>query len=140
MELGEEDVEGERARWEAARERRGLPVGENEDVGGSSVRGQVGTPVVRRNGKGKAIEGGTPDLARSLRKSTAKKYDPFAAGLDGFGLSGTGGTPTLMAKGRIKNPIAVLSLLGRASIAEKEKAMSPSIGLGNGLLAGYSSD
>jgi coiled-coil domain-containing protein 130 len=139
IDLGNEDTEGDRARWIAGRERKGLTVDEDDEAGGSSVRGQVGTPIIRRMGKGKAIEG-TPNLALSLRKTTAKKYDPFAGALEAFGSPSSTGWSGMKMKGKMKDP-GVLSVLASASErAGKEKIQPISAGLGGGLLSGYTSD
>lgn len=84
VDLGGEEVERGKEMWEAGRERAGLaidagPSGSNAAAGDTS-RATRGTPVTSK-GKGKAADF-TPDLASLLRKTTAKKYDPFSDGVD----------------------------------------------------------
>lgn len=111
VDLGDEDVERSKEMWEARREARGLPIasGETDDQDGSNVEGpSVGSsqlaPTPRsisslRKGKGREGDG-SPSLAQVLRKSTAKKYDPFADAADAF-LSGPSASPSV-SKARIK--------------------------------------
>ena len=76
VELGEEDVRLSSEMWEIQRENRGLPLGEVNEAE-SSVRAVNGTPKLR--GKG-AIQGGEDGggLGKLLRKTTARRYDPWA--------------------------------------------------------------
>ena len=132
VDLGEEDVEKVRERWEAGRERRGLPV---DDPGladvEASVRAVAGTP--RPRGKERIESAG--DLAKVLRKTTAKKYDPFGDAMEGlFG----GSASKMKLKGKIKDA-AVLEIPGIKG--KSEKPMSPAAGaLAGGLLSGYGSE
>ena len=144
VDLGVEDVELGREKWEAGRERRGflLDVGEGSS-GGDSVRAVRDTPQVRTNGKGKTEEKrGSESLAKVLRQTTARKYDPFGGALDvltGGSLGvGTGGTSQLKIKGKIKDP-AVLEKLTGGVKSSKEEHSAP-VGLPGGFLAGYGSD
>jgi coiled-coil domain-containing protein 130 len=132
VDLGEEDVEKAREKWEAGRERRGLPVEEPELKGAeASVRAVMGTP--RPRGKERIESAG--DLAKVLRKTTAKKYDPFGDAMEGL-FGGSAGTMKL--KGKIKDA-AVLESPGI-----KERTDKPAIpaveGLAGGLLSGYGSE
>lgn len=122
VDLGEEDVEKSRAMWEARREARGLPVsgdtGDRESESGDrddsqqSVAGPstVGTPRSMtgslRKGKGREIDG-SPSLAQVLRRSTVKKYDPFAGAADAL-LAGspTQGTTPSRLRLKTKDPSA----------------------------------
>ncbi|EIW71587.1 hypothetical protein TREMEDRAFT_28204, partial [Tremella mesenterica DSM 1558] len=93
VDLGEEDVEDARALWEVKRERAGLPVGpsstdrepgmeDEEELSDGGIEEVVEEKMKLKDGKGK------PDLGSLLRKSTARKYDPFGATTDmlfGFG-------------------------------------------------------
>jgi len=129
VDLGEEDVEFGREKWEAGRERRGLPVDEMSG-GEMSIRAVAGTPSVRK-GKGRAGDGTSPSLVQVLRKTTAKRYDPFAGATEVFlsaGLSGTGG---LRVGGKVKD------LTVPAKGFETDRTEVP---MGGGLLAGYDSD
>lgn len=133
VELGEEDVEKSRAIWEAGRERAGLPIDDTSatDSAESSVRGVVGTPRPR----GKERIGGNVDLASVLRKTTAKKYDPFADAVDSLFSS----TPErLKVKGKTKDIKASTSTATSARKEEKPAVLP--FALGGGLLAGYASD
>lgn len=139
VDLGDEDVARGREIWVAGRERKGLAVDEPE-VGESSVRVAVGTPA-RRGGKGK--EGVSPSLVTLLRKTTAKKYDPFNEALEGFSTPKMATSGGLKVKGRIKD-VGILSGLadGVKSIKAKVELESPREGgaMVGGLLAGYGSD
>jgi coiled-coil domain-containing protein 130 len=83
VDLGVEEVALGREMWEAGRERLGLPL-DDGSLGGqgeSSVRAVKGTPKYSAKGKGK---GDIPDLGSLLRKTTARKYDPFSDAADAF--------------------------------------------------------
>lgn len=141
VDLGEEDVEDGRARWEAGRERRGLPI-EESDLGEGSNVGIKGTPY-RPKGKRRAIDtGSTVDLARVLRKSTKRKYDPFAEAADAFLSFPRPSTPreiaSLPKRGKIKDPGGIAAT--PAKLVVKEKVVLGSLGKAGGLLAGYGSD
>lgn len=145
VDLGEEDVEDGRARWEAGRERRGLPVEEEAE---GSLAGAAGTPVVsaRRHGKGRASDastGASPSLAQVLRKSTKRKYDPFADAADAFLASASGTTgvrriPGMPKRGRTEDPERTGAT--PAKMVSKGKGVVPILGVVGGLLAGYGSD
>ncbi|WVF68437.1 hypothetical protein IAT40_003203 [Kwoniella sp. CBS 6097] len=170
VDLGTEDVEKGKEMWAAQRENRGLVVDTSTATasgGESSVSAERGTPTPRRSaishgkGKGKIVDGGSgsPSLADVLRKTTAKKYDPFADvsfSSTGFTPSKTGGLglDKVRVKGRIKDDV-LSGLIGRSSpAAAKEKGKdkeeiqqttatgitAPGVSLGGGLLAGYGSD
>ena len=150
VDLGTEDVERGKEMWEAGRERLGLPVDSGAGAGpstrreemDSSTRATRETPVTRK-GKGKADSTGTatgtstPDLASLLRKTIAKKYDPFSDSLDNL-FSGSGsGSPIVPArvKTRLKEaPVKV------SSPVVKTDAPARSLGTGMAVLAGYESD
>ena len=133
VDLGGEDVELGKEMWEAQRERAGLAIESGQAVenrGESSTRAIKGTPVTSK-GKGRAGEvGGTPDLASLLRKTTARKYDPFSDSMDAF----TSGSPIVSRKARVKETVVKL--------AEPEPpdkvVIVPKTGLA--VLAGYDSD
>lgn len=137
VDLGEEDIEDGKARWEAGRERRGLPVEEN-DSGESSTAGTMGTPVSLRNGIGRSTEGPTPSLAAVLRKTTKRKYDPFADVADAFLSSPVSSSGMPKVRGKIKDPERIVSTPAR--LLAKEKPASVGLGVAGGLLAGYGSD
>lgn len=146
VDLGEEDVEGGRAKWEAGRERRGLPTDlEDGELREGSTAGAVGTPSsVRRAGKGRASDGGsTPSLAQVLRRSTKRKYDPFAEAADTFLSSPRSITARNIAglpkRGKIKDlEGGVAATPGR--LLMKEKIVVAPLSVVGGLLAGYGSD
>ena len=130
VDLGEEDVEKARERWEAGRERRGLPVDEPTDAE-ASVRAVVGTPRARVEAR---VESAA-DLAHVLRRTTAKKYDPFGDAMEGlFG----GSASKMKLKGRIKDQV-VVDNPGVKGKSDK-LAMPAAVGLAGGLLSGYGSD
>lgn len=131
VDLGEEDVERARERWEAGRERRGLPVDDPGADVEASVRAVVGTPKPR----GKERIESTGDLAKVLRKTTAKKYDPFGDAMEGlFG----GSASKMRPKGTVKNQTVVESPKVKAS---DDKPSAPALGgLAGGLLSGYGSE
>lgn len=143
VDLGEEDVEGGRARWEAGRERRGLPVEETDTAEGSTA-GARGTPSMssQRNGKGRAgdpsMSTSTPSLAQVLRKTTKRKFDPFADAADTFLSSPSLFAVTPNSRGRIKDPEGIGST--PAKLVVKEKASITPVAVAVGLLAGYASD
>lgn len=166
VDLGDEDVEGDRARWEAGRERRGLPVlaieGEGAE-GGESVRAVHGTPALRTPRIGGSAAAGGPALAQVLRQSTKRRYDPFADSADGFSsATPLAITPKSRGKGRDVSGAIVSAKVRRVDpfvgssdlsrhAAESMLAKSPSVGVavktgvgagggGLGLLAGYESD
>ncbi|ORY34828.1 hypothetical protein BCR39DRAFT_585776 [Naematelia encephala] len=129
VQLGEEDVERGREVWEAARERRGLPI--------DDVSGGTGAPVIRRNGNGNG-KGKAVDLAQVLRKTTTRKYDPFGEAMESVSSPGP-----IRTKGRIKDPIVLGGLaagMKSAKVAEKPKPASHGLAGAGGLLAGYGSD
>lgn len=160
VDLGEEEVGLSREMWEAGRERRGLavePEGEGSDAGGESVRAIAGTPGSARKGKGRASaglgDGASPSLAQVLRRSTARKYDPFGDAADLLlGAGGLGTTSSaspgvgVKVRGKIKDPAIGAAVTGARAAKEKEEAAAGGngigigIGLGGGLLAGYGSD
>jgi coiled-coil domain-containing protein 130 len=140
VDLGDEDVEDGRAKWEAGRERRGLPV-EDAVFAEGSTAGAVGTPSApRRNGKGRATDGASVSLAQVLRKSTKRKYDPFAEAADLFLAVPRPALPREIAglpkRGRIKETEGMAAT--PAKIVIQEKIGRPSMTLG--VLAGYASD
>jgi coiled-coil domain-containing protein 130 len=126
VDLRGEDVELGKEMWEAQRERAGLPV--DSDNGESSTRAIRGTPVSTRKGKGRMSDTPTPNLASLLRKTTARKYDPFSDDLDTF----MAGSPTV--RGRVKAKEVVVKL------SEPEPPDPPVPKLGMAVLAGYDSD
>jgi coiled-coil domain-containing protein 130 len=136
VDLGDEDVEMTREKWEAGRERRGLPVEAPISSGQMSVRAVAGTPNVRK-GKGRIRDGGgqSPSLVQVLRKTTAKKYDPFADAAGVFQWAGLGGESGIKTKGRIKDPEVLRRLSGGVGGAKERD-----VGMTGGLLAGYGSD
>lgn len=132
VDLGVEDVEKSREMWEAGRERAGLPIEEAESGLDASVRAVNGAPRTR----GPERIGGSLDLAKALRKTTARKYDPFADVMDDlFSAS----KPSPRARPKVSE---------RVVEATTKKEDTPSTidptptfaGLGGGLLAGYGSD
>ena len=127
VDLGEEEVQLGREMWEAGRERRGLPV-EEVMAGQLSIRAVAGTPSFRK-GKTRAGDGPSPSLVQALRKTTAKKYDPFAGASDVLLFSGLAGQSTMKLKGKIKDSN---SLIAGSKIMNE--------GVAGGLLAGYGSD
>lgn len=128
VDLGGEDVELGKEMWEAQRERAGLPV--NSGSGESSTRAIRGTPVSTRKGKGRMSDTPTPapNLASLLRKTTARKYDPFSDDLDMF----MAGSPS--SRGKVKAKEVVMKL------AEPEPPDPPVPKMGMAVLAGYDSD
>lgn len=150
VDLGVEDVERGKAMWEAGRERLGLPVDSGLGAG-SSTRGEIesstratrGTPVTRKGkGKGKADSTGTgastPDLASLLRKTTAKKYDPFSDSLDNL-FSGSGsGSPTVPV--RLKTRLKEAPVKVSSPVVKTDSPATRSLGTGMAVLAGYESD
>jgi coiled-coil domain-containing protein 130 len=133
VDLGGEDVELGREMWEAQREAAGLAVGPAEiNPGECSTRAIKGTPVTRR-GKGRAgdISTGTPDLGSLLRKTTAKKYDPFSDGVEAW-FSGSPNT----TRGRSKVKEVAVKLEEPEPPDRTEAAMRT----GMAVLAGYDSD
>lgn len=133
VDLGGEDVELGKEMWEAQRERAGLAIDSGQTVenrGESSTRAIKGTPASRK-GKGRAGEvDGTPDLASLLRKTTARKYDPFSDSMDAF----TSGSPIVSRKARVKEAVVKL-----AEPEPPDKVVTvPKLGLA--VLAGYDSD
>lgn len=138
VDLGVEDVELGREMWEAGRERLGLPLETGEDATGeSSIRATGGTPRLVKNGKAK---GDPPDLGSLLRRTTARKYDPFSDAADAF----LSGSP--VASVRIKAKVKDKEPGGRAA---QEKGMDGlqgglagggSVRSGMAILAGYDSD
>jgi coiled-coil domain-containing protein 130 len=146
VDLGVEDVELGKAMWEAGRERLGLPVDSGEagpstrgEAGlDSSVRATRGTPLTR-NGKVKGraeSTTSTPDLASLLRKTTAKKYDPFSDSLDTL-FSGSV-TPTLPV--RVKSRLKEAPIKNESPIVKTPDPPARSLGTGMAVLAGYESD
>ena len=153
VDLGREEDETElvRAKWEAGRERIGLPVdvpdndGEGSGSGDLSVRATSGTPKptpkYSASGKAKAVEG--TNLSDSLRRRTLEKYNPFD--------SPSMGTPSCLGsnvglktgvsvkvKGRIKDPGVLDALVG--SLKSSKGAVASLKPGTSGLLAGYASD
>ena len=131
VDLGDEDVDESRRRWEAGRERVGLTIDQSEDAEGSgsgdlSVRANAGTPGVRRNGKARASGEDVPDLTALLRKTTAKKYNAF------------GDVPT--TKGRIKDSGALTTIVGSIKGTRGHRPIPEQSPNTTGLLAGYGSD
>lgn len=134
VDLGDEDVEKSRAMWEARREARGLPVGDGDGVdqesasgwedSGPSVAGSstAGTPRTMpgslRKGKGRETDG-SPSLAQVLRKSTAKRYDPFADAADAL-LAGS--SPQAFTPSRLKLKTKDPSTVGSAPTPTITKA------------------
>ena len=111
VDLGGEDVELGKEMWEAQRERAGLPIEASPaQMGESSTRAIKGTPTSvpsTRKGKGRMSDTGgssTPNLASLLRKTTARKYDPFSDDLDNF----MAGSPT--SRGKVKAKEVVIKL------------------------------
>lgn len=140
--LGTEDVDLGREMWEAGRERAGLPL--DAGVGGSTSKGEVesstratrGTPATRK-GKGRADPtGAAPDLAALLRKTTAKKYDPFSEGLDNL-FSGSA-SPTMPV--RVKTRLKEASLKSENPVVKLRETPSQALATGLAGLAGYESD
>jgi coiled-coil domain-containing protein 130 len=133
VDLGDEDVELARERWEAGRERMGLPVDEPLSAE-MSVRAIVGTPTARTGTT--RTEG--QDLGKALRRTTARKYDPFGDAMDELFASGS----KVRLKGKVKDSGVVESIA--TGVKAKEQASVPATpmmaGLGGGLLAGYESD
>ena len=133
VDLGEEDVELARERWEAGRERKGLPVDEPLSAE-MSVRALVGTPSARAG----AARMDGQDLGKALRRTTARKYDPFGDAMDELFASGS----KVRLRDKIKDPGLVEGI--GAGVKAKEQAAAPTTpttgGLGGGLLAGYESD
>jgi coiled-coil domain-containing protein 130 len=138
VDLGQEDVELGREMWEAGRERAGMPTNSpgiggpsGESSGDTSTRVIKGTPGSTRKGKGRAGEG-VPDLASLLRKTTAKKYDPFSDGVEAFFT----GSPVVSKPKKVKEPLVKLS-------DPPDKATSTTgipARAGMAVLAGYESD
>lgn len=133
-----------RERWEAGRERAGLPlegdVGVASGSGDVSVRATAGTPRARL-GKGKQMEG--VNLSESLRQSTKKKYDPFDSPIPG-----SAGRETIIAKVMLKTNGKVKGRIkdnrpGDSNNDEAEELAAASTAaqaVTSGLLAGYGSD
>lgn len=133
MDLGDEDVEKSRAIWEAGRERAGLPIEDNTtDSAESSVRGVAGTPRPR----GQDRSGGKVDLVSVLRKTTAKKYDPFADAVDSL-FSATSVRMKTKSKGKDLSSESEKKGTGKRPETPKSVAVAS---LGGGLLSGYASD
>lgn len=126
VDLGGEDVELGREMWEAQRERAGLPV-ESGKIGESSTRAIKGSPISTRKGKGRMGDSPAPDLASLLRKTTARKYDPFSDDADTF----MSGSPSIR---KVKVKEVVLK------VAEPEPPDPPIPKMGMAVLAGYDSD
>ncbi|ORX37798.1 hypothetical protein BD324DRAFT_641893 [Kockovaella imperatae] len=143
VDLGGENVDLAREKWEAGRERAGLPVekeldneAEGSGVGDISVRATAGTPRPRYSAKGKNGDG--ISFSESLRRSTAKKYDPFDSpipGSNGSTANGVAGlTSSLKVKGRIKDP----GPIGIKIVKQAQPSASEVVA--GGLLSGYGSD
>ncbi|OCF41997.1 coiled-coil domain-containing protein 130 [Kwoniella heveanensis CBS 569] len=160
VDLGMEDVEKGREMWIAQRENRGLSIDAPTSAGTqASENAERGSPTPRAinsyhgKGKGKLVDtgNGSPSLGEVLRKTTAKKYDPFAnasftSPSATFNKAVTGhGLDNVRVKGRIKSNV-LSGLVGKSSpVGSKEKereANDPAAGAGlaGGLLAGYGSD
>ena len=178
MDLGAEDEgagerEKVRGQWVAGRERRGLEVDQVLGIGamqreademgangGGSVRAVDGTPVSSRLAvKGSSMIGasgsGNTSLVQSLRKSTKRRYDPFADAADAFFTAPTpkkaAGIPR--ARGKIKDtagieaspakvqaiPPVVATISGPA-VPGRKAQVAPIAARGLGMLAGYDSD
>jgi coiled-coil domain-containing protein 130 len=121
--------------WEAGRERAGLPSEAGPSGGPSgqtSTRVNKGTPVSARKGKGRA-GAGTPDLGSLLRKTTAKKYDPFSDGVEAFFT----GSPNVM-RGKAKVKEVVVKSSEPPDRAKTVNALAARPGMA--VLAGYESD
>lgn len=139
VDLGDESVERGREMWEAGRERAGLPIepSGSEDgaaeEGSDSVRALSGSPAPgKAGGSGAGRGNATPDLGSLLRKTTARRYDPFASAADGL----FGGTPTTTkAKARAREPPPLVE----PSPVKQPEEPAPITG-GLAVLAGYDSD
>lgn len=136
MDLGEEDVELGREMWEAGRERAGMSIEAGPSGGPSgqtSTRVSKGTPISVRKGKGR-VGDGTPDLGSLLRKTTAKKYDPFSDGVEAFF---TGSPNNIRGKAKVKDVAVKLSdPPDKGNTAVNGLSAIP----GMAVLAGYESD
>ena len=146
MELGEEDVELARERWEAGREKAGLPLEEADadEASGSgdfSVRAISGTPRLRPSGKGKQVDG--VNLSESLIRSTKKKYDPFDSPLPGSARRDTAVPKVIIkANGKVKGRIkeGALGQDDADDTVAMAAASTAARAVTSGLLAGYGSD
>lgn len=142
VDLGGDDVERGKAMWEAGRERAGLPLeagtagpSGTSDIE-SSTRAARGTPTSVRKGKGRLADTAVPDLASLLRKTTAKKYDPFSDDLDSF-LTGSSGTP-VRVKTRLKE--ATPKVKDPPPAPPSESNATPTAAGAMASLGGYGSD
>ena len=141
VDLGDDEIEKGREMWEVGRERRGLPVAGVSGWEGSVVA-VAGTPGIRRKGKSRAGDGSSPALAQALRKTTARKYDPFGTAVGALFPTGLGGEGGMKVKGKIKDSGVVAELAGGLRVAKgRETVMTttPAV-MEGGLLAGYGSD
>lgn len=135
VDLGGEDVQLGKEMWEAGRERAGLAIESGPSRQGdmeSSTRATKGTPASRK-GKGRAGET-TPDLASLLRRTTAKKYDPFSTDVASL----FSGSPSVPVKVRTRLKGAT-SGAERPAVKVDETPVRP-LGSGMAVLAGYESD
>lgn len=131
VDLGDEDVENGKARWEAGRERAGLSVDEVE-AGPSRVKSLTGGSAR------KELQIGTPNLVAALRKTTKRKYDPFGDAFLSPSSNGTGNGGVPKTRGRIKDSKGIEATPAR--LEKKIALASPVMPISGGLLAGYGSD
>ncbi|WVR08124.1 hypothetical protein IAU60_005170 [Kwoniella sp. DSM 27419] len=147
--LDAEEMERIKNAWAAQRENRGLTVGSSTGLAAAVAAGSypnaTGVPTPRTIGKGKAraTDEEAPALAQVLRKSTVKKYDPFAlaSGASPAATPVRLGLDGLKVKGKVKDGLISGMVVKSAATPKKEiTAMKGSAGLAGGLLAGYGSD
>lgn len=138
VDLGDEAVEGGREEWKAGRTEKGLHIPGSST---SSVKG-VGRSIGQQRGIGKRRLSDSPaHLAEVLRKSTAKKYNPFDFPVAGFGSPSSPSAllEGLGTRGRMKEmaiPRRKKTVEGRAVNLAEDNSGNASFGL----LSGYESD
>ncbi|OXG25427.1 coiled-coil domain-containing protein 130 [Cryptococcus neoformans Ze90-1] len=138
VDLGDEAVEGGREEWKAGRIEKGLHVPGSSTF---SVKG-VDRSIGQQKGIGKGRLNDSPaHLAEVLRKSTAKKYNPFDSPVAGFGSPSSSSTllEGLGARARMKEmaiPRRKKSVEGRVVNVTDDSSGDVSFGL----LSGYGSD
>lgn len=152
IDLGDEAVDGGREEWKAGRADKGLHILGSSSLPSSglpfSVKGvDHSTGQQKGNSKGR-LSDSPAHLAEVLRKSTAKKYNPFDSPVIGFGSSSPSSTmlkpqhpklEVLGSRGRMKE----MAISKRKKSVEGRVVSVADDSFGNvsfGLLSGYESD